>query len=337
MIAKMIKGRGFRGVLDYALHPDKGYMLCSNMAGQTPRELATEFGQIRNLRPNLKKVVCHVSIALMPSESLTDDEWRDVADEYLQQMGFANSQYVAVKHTGTEHPHIHLIINRIDIDGQVVSDSHDYKRQEKVMRGLEQKYNLTQVPDSRMVDKKAYTKKEIERVVRTGEPSVKMQLHNIIDDALQKSIELYDFIGNLALNNVETHLNQASTGTISGISFAINGVAVKGSDLGKGYSWRGLQAKGLYNGAKAEFSQEYQQYKHKQNEGERKYEQSGTGQEHSRGDFISEISQERVGENTSTSRSYQEYRDLERFYQELREGNISKNQRNGRPARKRSR
>ena len=68
MIAKAAKGRGFRGALEYDLRKDKGHIIDSNMAGQQPRELAAEFGEIRKLRPNLGKAVLHVSLAAAPGQ-----------------------------------------------------------------------------------------------------------------------------------------------------------------------------------------------------------------------------------------------------------------------------
>jgi hypothetical protein len=44
MIAKVMKGKGFRGALEYALHKDKAQLLETNMAGESPRQLASEFG-----------------------------------------------------------------------------------------------------------------------------------------------------------------------------------------------------------------------------------------------------------------------------------------------------
>ena len=70
MIAKLIKGKGFRGALEYDLKQGKGVLLETNMAGQTPKELAREFGIIRALRPTLGKAVCHVSLSIHPTEHL---------------------------------------------------------------------------------------------------------------------------------------------------------------------------------------------------------------------------------------------------------------------------
>lgn len=245
MIAKLIKGKGFRGALDYDLQKQKGYILDSNMAGANSRELAKEFGVVRALRPNLVKAVCHVSISIGPDEQLSDDQWREVAQEYLQGMGYKNSQYVVTRHTDTEHPHIHILANRISMNGEVVSDSHDYKRQETIMRQLEHSYGLTPVELSSEIKRKSLTKGEIEHVLRTNEPSVRMKLQNMVDNCIKKQPSLKEFVEELGIQGVEVKLNQASTGRISGISFSLDGVAMKGSDLGKSYTWNSLIKRGL--------------------------------------------------------------------------------------------
>ena len=171
MIAKAVKGTGFRGALAYDLAPEKGELLDTNMAGETPRELAAEFGAIRALRPGLGKAVLHVSLTTAPGEQLSDDQWREIGQRYLEGMGFSEHQYVLTRHTDTEHDHIHLVANRIGYDGQVVSDSHDYPRQEQLMREIEREYGLQEVAPSLEAERHAPTKGEIERTARTGELS----------------------------------------------------------------------------------------------------------------------------------------------------------------------
>ena len=111
MIAKCIKGKGFRGAAAYDLQPHKSLLLETNMAGRTPRALAAEFGAIRALRPNLSKAVCHVSLSLHPEESLSDEQWCEAAHSWLQGMGFVNNQYVISRHTDAAHAHIHILVH----------------------------------------------------------------------------------------------------------------------------------------------------------------------------------------------------------------------------------
>ena len=243
----MVKGKGFRGVLEYCLRQEKGFLLETNMAGGTPRELAQEFGEIRKLRPNLNNAVSHVSISLPPGEHLTDDQWRQVTQDYRENLGFSGSQFIAVRHTDSEHEHMHLVLNRVRHDGTVVSDSNDYRKQEKLMRELEQKYALRQTTSSQDTAKKALTKGEIEYSVRTGNPSLRLQLQRLIDATLECSKKFDFFIAHLSKQGVDIYLNKTPAGNIRGVSFSLNGVAYKGSSLGKGYSWSSLIQRGLTN------------------------------------------------------------------------------------------
>ena len=245
MIAKLIKGRGFRGALEYALRKDKGVLLDTNMGGDNPRTLAREFGQVRALRSEISRPVQHTSLALPPGETLTNDQWKNVAQRYLNDMGFVNNQYVIAKHTDAGHDHIHILVNRISIEGKLVSDSKDYQRQETIMRQLENEYGLTPVKPSKEATRRRPTKGELEHALRTGAPSTKMMLQKLVDKALEGQPELSAFTAKLEAAGVTISPNIASTGRISGISFTLNNTTMKGSDLGRGYTWAGLQKRGL--------------------------------------------------------------------------------------------
>ena len=140
MIAKAIKGKGFRGALEYDLNKEHGRVIDTNMEGSTPRELAQEFGAIRKLRPNLGKAVLHVSLSAAPGEHLSDDQWTEVGRRYLQHMALNDNQYITTRHKDTNHEHVHLLVKRIPFEGAVTSDSQDYRRQDVLMRALERDF-----------------------------------------------------------------------------------------------------------------------------------------------------------------------------------------------------
>jgi hypothetical protein len=246
MIAKAVKGKGFRGALDYDLTKAQGRVIDQNMAGTTPRELAAEFGQIRQLRPQLGKAVLHVSLSAAPGEHLTDAQWREIGKRYLEGMGLEKNQFIVTRHTDTEHEHIHLLANRIRFDGSVTSDSHDYRRQEALMRALEQDYGLTPVAPSREAERRGPTKGEIERSLRTGESSTRQQLQSLCDSAARNCASFSEYQARLEAAGVElvpaVQLNGAK---LSGLSYRLDGVTMKGSDLGKAYSPLGLAKRGI--------------------------------------------------------------------------------------------
>lgn len=246
MIAKAVKGKGFRGALDYDLNQEKGQILDTNMAGESARELAKEFGEIRKLRPNLNKAVLHVSLSATIGDELTNEQWREIGHKYLDGMGLDNNQFVITRHTDTEHQHIHILANRIQFNGEVTSDSQDYKRQEEIMRQLEQDYSLQQVAPSRDAERKAPTKGEIEQSIRTAQPSTRQQLQQFCDGAAKDCKSFTDYVERLEAVGVElVPVVQLEGQKLSGLSYRLDGVMMKGSDLGKGYSPAGLTKKGV--------------------------------------------------------------------------------------------
>ena len=216
------------------------------MAGSNARELAKEFGGVRNLRPNLNKAVLHVSLSAAIGEQLTHEQWRDIGQQYLKGMGLDNNQYVMVKHTDTDHEHIHIVANRIQLDGNVTSDSQDYKRQEAIMRQIERDYGLQPVAPSSTADKRAPTKNEIERSIRTGEASTRQRLQQLCDGAAMNSNSFTDYAERLEAVKVELiPVTQINWQKLTGLSYRLDGETMKGSDLGKGYSPAGLAKKGI--------------------------------------------------------------------------------------------
>ena len=246
MIAKMVKGRGFRGALEYDLTKEKGHVIDSNMAGKNPQELAAEFGEIRKLRPNLGRAVMHVSLSAAPGEKLNDEQWREIGQRYLRGMGFKNNQFVITRHTDTEHEHVHILTNRITHTGEVVSDGQDYKRQETIMREIERDYGLQQVAPSIKAERKAPTKGEIEQGIRTGQPSTRQQLQQLCDAAAKDCHDFTRYQERLEVAGVEVvPVAQLGGAKLSGLSYRLDGVTMKGSDLGKGYTASGIQKRGV--------------------------------------------------------------------------------------------
>lgn len=146
MIAKIIKGKGVRGLLAY-LHGDneqpRGRRVAGNMAGHSIRELAAEFGLFRKLRPTLGRAVAHISLSPASEDRmLTDEEWQQIAARLLTDLGFTECPWVAFMHTDTDHPHIHIAVSRVTFSGDVVSDAGDFRRAETSVRRIENAFGL---------------------------------------------------------------------------------------------------------------------------------------------------------------------------------------------------
>ena len=237
MIGKIIKGSGFQGCLCYVMGKTGASVIDTNMDGNNPYSLATEFSLSWQLRPKLGHTVCHIILSLSPDEHLNDVSWQKAIAQYLKEMGFTNNQYIAVKHTDQEnHEHIHLVTSRVKMDGSVVSDSWDWIRSQDVIRKLEKDFELESVPSSWESDRQEQTKNQIENEKQTGKSTVKRQLADRIDQILTNTTALPDFIEQLNREGIEVKIDRDRKGKPKGMAYKFDGVSMAGSSVGKAYS-----------------------------------------------------------------------------------------------------
>ena len=260
MIQKITTGRGFRGVLNYVLREGGSkekdapvHIVDSNMRGQDARELASEFGALRTARPELNRAVHHCSLRLPDDEHLTPEQWGAVARDYLHGMGFDKSPYVVVDHD-KDHNHIHIVASRIDIDGNVVSDSHERYRSQDVVYQIEEKYHLRHAYDRDKPREREHSsiptlsRTEQEIATRTGETPPKMLIAERINEAIDLSDGTREsFTRELEGRGVDVHWNESpTTGRISGASYELRDYdgemtsRVQGRQIGPDYSWTKL-------------------------------------------------------------------------------------------------
>lgn len=245
MIGKQVKGKDFLGCLAYVLEKPGAQLIGGNVEGTTPQALAIEFEQVRQRSLRVQRPVYHCALSLSPGEHLPDEAWREIADRYLKAMGFQRNQYVLARHNDTEnHEHVHIVANRVQRSGQVVTDSWDFRRSEAVLRRLESEYALVTVTPSWESDRAQPTRREIEKGKTTGKFSVRQQLQHLIDLTLSqdRSIEtITDLSDRLKQMGVSTRLNCLVNGQPRGISFEFDGIAIAGAKLGRAYSLPRLQ------------------------------------------------------------------------------------------------
>lgn len=242
MTGNQIKGKGFRGALRYNLEKvEKGIaeVLDHSFVSAFEKSIMKEVQMVRAQRPNLQKYFYHTSINFPPCEDLANETMKQIGQDYMVANGFTQHQFIMFRHHDADHPHLHILVNRIGYDGKVLSDSNDFARSEKVLRELEIRYDLTKVNSSRQARERAMTKNELEMMKRTNEPSQKMKLQVLIRGILQEKqgMTTGEFIKTLEGKGINVLFNQASTGFVSGISYGYEGIILKGAKLGNDFKW----------------------------------------------------------------------------------------------------
>lgn len=151
MIAKIGKGSNMYGAILYnqqKVDKENGAVLLLNKIPDTidGRYSTQYFNKCFEpyLSANLKteKTVRHISLNPDPADKVSDEQFTDIAQEYMERMGYGNQPYIVFKHTDIDRTHIHIVSTCVGIDGKKIPDDYDHKRSMAICRDLETKYNL---------------------------------------------------------------------------------------------------------------------------------------------------------------------------------------------------
>lgn len=235
MIAKIKTRESFAGIVDYAhdynndkkkarLIDYKDVCIISN------KSIADSFTIQASMRMKIAKPVKHISLGFSPNDShlFTDDKEGDelmvrIAKDWMKEMGINNTQYIIARHLDTEHPHCHLVFNRIDNDGNVISDSRERIRNMAVCKLLNKKYGLYVAPSK---------SKKIHEDRLRGYGAKKHKLRMDINHILDRSSNWDEFCRLLKEAGISIRFFTSSqTNTIRGISFANHQISISGSKL----------------------------------------------------------------------------------------------------------
>ena len=233
MIGKIVQGADFRGVVNYVLQKPNAEPLGSRgLRNDSIDHIVESFRMQASLNP-IAKPVAHISLdfSVQDKDRLTNRMMMQIADEYLRRMGYGDTQVLIVRHNDREHPHLHLVLNRIDGNGKRITDRNERIRYVKVCRDLSNKYGLYIAP----------SKENVKRH-RLREPDkTKYEIYDAIRNALPRCRNWNDLTSALRKQGINTEFKRkGSTSTIEGVKFSKNGYTFRGSKVDKAFSYSKL-------------------------------------------------------------------------------------------------
>lgn len=150
MIGKISSGSDFGGCVGYALaekekNKEARLLYSEGLLDDSPQSIVEGFECQRRMNHRVEKWVGHISLSYSPEDSarLSDVAIVKLAQEYMAKMDIRNTQYIITRHLDKEHPHCHIVYNRVDNDGKCISDSNERFRNKEVCKELKRKYGLT--------------------------------------------------------------------------------------------------------------------------------------------------------------------------------------------------
>lgn len=231
-MAKIVKGRGFKGVVNYILDKAKGTeILDSNEVRlKSADTIIDSFIFQSELNPQLTKPVGHISLdfSAQDREKLTNEFMVQIAKDYMNRMGILDTQYLVARHYDKEHPHIHLVFNRVDNNGKTISDRNDRFRSEKVCKELTREYGLYFASGKEKVKEN-----------RLREPDkTKYEIYNTLKTIVPHSQSWEQVIRALKDQHVGvTFKFKGKTDEIQGVIFDKNGYSITGSKVDRQFSY----------------------------------------------------------------------------------------------------
>jgi len=234
MIGKVITGRSFGGCIRYVIQKQDALILeGTGVRIQETNQTINDFNVQRKYNPNLGQAVGHIALSWSINDlsKLNDEVMVNMAKEYLQKMKIQETQYLIVKHQDRDHPHIHIVYNRVDNNGKTIADNFQKQRNVKVCKDMTLKHGLYMSPGKEQVNRKQLK----------GQDKIKYELFDAIKSASKKVKNLNELKQVLAKQEIGMlYKYKSGTNEIQGISFSKGEYKFKGSEIDRSLSYAKL-------------------------------------------------------------------------------------------------
>ncbi|WP_300702104.1 relaxase/mobilization nuclease domain-containing protein [Bacteroides sp.] len=232
MMAKITKGSAFAGAVKYIFDSKKQTELLAaeGVRLKSVESVARNFEAQRQLNTRVTRPVGHISLdfSAQDRQRLDNATMVAIAQEYMQRMGIRNTQFIIGRHHDREHPHIHLLYNRVDNNGCTISDHHDRIRSTKICRELTEKHGLY------VSSGKENVKRE-----RLREPdATKYRIYDALVRHIPQSGSWSELQSRLRAEGIEIGFKtKGSTSQVEGVRFTMNNLSFNGSKVDRQFSY----------------------------------------------------------------------------------------------------
>lgn len=235
MIGKIMKGTSFSGCVCYVLNEEKARLLEESGVDGTPEQMAEQFELQTLLNDKVKNTVGHISLSFSQEDGArlrTDDAFMlQIAKEYMEKMNIKNTQYIIARHTDRDHPHCHIVFNRVDNDGKTVSDKNDRYRNEKVCKMITAKHRL------HFANGKDNIKEERLRPYDRA----KHDIYKVLKEEMPKATDWNELKESLSNRGIEmTFKVSRTTQEVQGVKFGNGKYTFSGSKIGREFSYMNI-------------------------------------------------------------------------------------------------
>jgi Relaxase/Mobilisation nuclease domain len=138
------------------------------------------FEMLNNLNSRATTKTIHISLNFDPSEKLSNNKLIEIANVYMEKVGFGQQPFLVYKHEDAGHPHIHIVSTTIQADGSRINTHNIGRNQsEKARKEIEQQYGLIKAERQQQLMKPGIKPVDAQKAVY-GKSETKRSISNVV-------------------------------------------------------------------------------------------------------------------------------------------------------------
>ncbi|MEQ7801331.1 relaxase/mobilization nuclease domain-containing protein [Pedobacter sp. ASV1-7] len=187
MVARIIPGKTIRGALHYNENKvDQGeasLILASGFAGDIEQmnfnQKLNRFKHLLELRPEVGTNTLHISLNFHSSEQLDNFTLQQIANRYMEKIGYGDQPFLVYRHDDAAHLHVHIVTTNITAQGKRIELHNNAFRSEEARKEIEEEFNLVKA-EGKNIQKEAGIKNVEPQKVKYGKLPTKRAISNIL-------------------------------------------------------------------------------------------------------------------------------------------------------------
>ena len=192
MVAVIKTSSSIRGILNYNENKvEIGKAECIS-AMNYPLELEklsfnsklNRFLKLAELNTNAKRNTVHISLNFDPSENHSKEKLAEIADTYMEKLGFGRQPYLVYQHYDAGHPHCHIVTNNIQRDGKRI-DLHllGIRKSEPARKEIEEMFGLVKAEGRKQKEQFSLNPIDVGRV-QYGKAESRKAINSVLNKVL---------------------------------------------------------------------------------------------------------------------------------------------------------
>jgi hypothetical protein len=211
MVTRIISGQSIRGLLNYnesKIAEEQATLILASRFGTDIGRLdfkakLNRFENLTMLNSRVKTNALHIMLNFDRDDKVDTPAFQQIANSYLERIGFGDQPYLVYQHKDVSHPHIHIVTTNIQANGKRI-DIHGIGRtlSETARKELEIEFNLIKAEGRNKSEVLSVKPIDIEKVIY-GKTPTKRAIYNVVSEVMRS----YKFTSLTEYNTVLRQFN----------------------------------------------------------------------------------------------------------------------------------